>query len=323
MNRILKTIRLLANNLSDRPLGIDVTMDAQTPEGIAYDLYQPARAAAATVIVVYGLDLAGETDSRLVRFASACASAGLRAAVPHLAGLKSYCFSQDDIQAIAGLAESLHRRFSSPIGVIGFSAGGSYALLAAGRGLEWIDPIVLFSPYYSLDGTPPIRRPKDKAQLVTDSDWDYYLWCQFIGAFRSLDRSDFSAAERAEVIEMLGEFCNAGLERKRQVYQKLLASRPPYEISESLFAGQDLSPFSLAGKLGQVRGRVFLLHDPNDDMIPPEHSRCILAELEQRGPPAVQDLLVTNLISHVMPAYHFHPSEGIKVIRMLSHLFPR
>jgi hypothetical protein len=81
--------------------------------------------------------------------------------------------------------------------------------------------------------------------------------------------------------------------------------------------------FSLSGKLNQVKSRVFIFHDPDDYIIPPEHSKFILAELQHREKPAIQELLVTSLISHVTPQYSFRLIEGIQAIRMLSNLFPR
>ena len=324
MDRFLRTIRLLINNLSNQSLAGQKTLNAKTPSGIVYNLYEPAQAAVATYILVYGLDLAGEKDARLVRFASACASAGLRAIVPNLAGLKSYCFSLDDLQSIADLAGYLHQCFNSRIGVIGFSAGGSYALsVAADKQMDWIDPLLLFSPYYSLDGIPPIRKPETKGHLETERDWDHFIWCQLVFAFRCLDRSDFSQAERDELIGFLADYCNLSPERKLANYQRLFKDRLPVDITENVFAGQDLSAFSLRGKLGQVKGKVFIFHDPDDYLIPPEHSRYILAELQQRGEPDAQGLLVTNLISHVTPQYGLHLVESIQAIRMLSNLFPR
>lgn len=324
MDRYLRTIRLLVNNLSDKPLYKQKTLTTNTPSGVVYNLYEPARAAVATYILIYGLDLAGEKDTRLIHFASACASVGLRSVTPDLPGLKSYCFSGKDLQAIADLAFYLHQCYNSPIGVIGFSAGGSYALsMAADQALDWIDPFLLFSPYYSLDGIPPILKPKEKELLVTERDWDFFIWSQLIFAYRHLDRSDFSQAERAELMAMLAEYCDTGPERKHTVYEKLFKDRPDYGLTNAIFTGQNLSTFSLCGKLGRVKGRVFILHDPDDDIIPPEHSEHILAELQQREQPAVQDLLVTRLISHVNPQYRFHPAEGIKAIRLISNLFPR
>jgi len=324
MDRLLRTIRLLVNNLPSQSLAGQKALNARTPSGIVYDLYDPTQFAVATYILVYGLDLAGEKDARMVRFASACASVGLRAIVPDLAGLKSYCFSLADLQTIADLASYIHLRFNSPIGMIGFSAGGSYALsVAADPEMDWMDPLLLFSPYYSLDGIPPIRKPEVRGRLVTERDWDHFIWCQLVYAFRHLDGSDFSQAERTELINMLAEYCNLSPGRKLALYKSLFKDRSPYDITDNIFAGQNLSAFSLSGKLGGVKGRVFIIHDPDDYLISPDHSKYILTELQQREPPATQSLLITNLISHVTPQYGFRLAEGMQAIRMLSNLFPR
>ena len=66
MNRLLRTIRLLVNNLSNESLAGQKAINAKTPSGVVYDLYEPAQAAVATHILIYGLDLAGEKDARRI-----------------------------------------------------------------------------------------------------------------------------------------------------------------------------------------------------------------------------------------------------------------
>lgn len=324
LDRVLRTVHLLVNNFSNQPGSIQKITSDRTPAGAIYDLYEPPHTAVSTYILIYGLDLAGEKDPRMVRFASACSSAGLRAAVPDLAGLKSYCFSIVDLQIIAELADHLHQRFNSPIGMIGFSAGGSYALsVAAEKQVDWIDPLLLFSPYYSLDGVPPIQKSFVTGYPVTERDWDHFIWCQLVFNFRNLDQTDFTQVERAELIDLLTEYCSASQERKLAFFQKVFKDRPTHDINDNILAGEDLSAFTLRGKLDRVKGRVFIFHDPDDYFIPPEHSRYILAELQKRQQPAAQSLLITNLISHVTPKYRFRLSESLQAVRMLNNLFPR
>ncbi len=324
MGRLLRTISLLANNLSDHPYGRQKANFCKTPSGNAYDLYEPNHSTAATYLLVYGLDLAGEKDTRLVRFANACASAGLRAVAPELAGLKSYSFCLDDLKTIADLVEHLHQRYKTPIGLIGFSAGGSYALsVAAAHSMEWLDPLLLFSPYYSLDGIPPIRKPAKKERLTTERDWDHFIWCQLVLAYRRLGITNFTEAEQVELIDTLKGYCNLKAESKLAAYQKLFKNRPSFDTNENIFMGQDLKAFALSGKLNRVKSRVYIFHDPDDYLIPPEHSKFILAELQQRPKPATQALLVTSLISHVSPKYGLRLTESIQAIRMLANLFPR
>ncbi len=324
MDRILKTIRLLVNNAPRQLDSLQPVLNSSTPSGIVYDLYEPVQACVATYLLVYGLDMAGEKDARLVRFAHACASVGLRAVVPDLTGLKSYRFCLEDLKTIADLTETLHQRYNAPIGMIGWSTGGSYALLvAATYQVGWIDPLLLFCPYYSLDGIPPIREPEEQGSLRTERDWDHYIWCQLVLAFQHLENSDFTQDERTELIDTLKEYCNLKPKHKLAAYQKLLKNRPPFDTKNNIFLGQDLKMFSLSGKLNHVKSRVYIFHDPDDYIIPPEHSKFILAELQQREKPAIQELLVTGMISHVTPQYSLHLIEGTQAIRMLGNLFPR
>lgn len=100
----------------------------------------------------------------------------------------------------------------------------------------------------------------------------------------------------------------------------MLKGRPFCDERDDILADQDLRAFSLRGKLRQVNGRVFIFHDPDDYVIPPQHSVNILAELSARGNPAAQKLLITRLVSHVTPKYRFRLREVVQAIQILSNL---
>jgi pimeloyl-ACP methyl ester carboxylesterase len=298
---------------------------AATPAGTAFDIYEPAGVPAGSYLLIYGLDLAGEKDPRLVRFAYACGAAGLRSAIPALPGLKSYRFDPGDLEALADLVNHLRQRTACPIGMIGFSAGGSIALLAAcdERIAGWVDPLLLFSPYYSLDDLWITHNESPPWQPASPRDWEHYIWTQLVLAYLSAGRSGFSPEEREGLFDMLSRYCNEPIECKLDFYRRVLQGRPIPGLKDITVEPEILERFALRGKLNRVKGRVIILHDPADYLIPPEHSHMIHAELQQRGMAGSQRLLVTPLISHVTPHYAFRWREMIEIIDMFGELFTR
>lgn len=104
-----------------------VQVDRTEVGGVAGDLYSPGRDAP-TLLLVPGATREGRSDPRVVQVATALARANRRVFVPEL-HLYDRKIRKDDIERIGratvGLAED------GPIGVVAFSYGGSFSLIAA------------------------------------------------------------------------------------------------------------------------------------------------------------------------------------------------
>lgn len=115
------------------PLGGSVVReDVRIPAGVrplAADLYRPARARGA-VVLVHGLSSAGRRHPELTRLADLLARHGLVALVPHFEGLAAFRLSGREVGEVAAAVRSL-RGTGARLGLVGFSFGAGPALLAA------------------------------------------------------------------------------------------------------------------------------------------------------------------------------------------------
>ena len=116
--------------------------------GVDGDLYSPGPDAPA-ILFVPGAARLGTEDPRVVRAATAMAEAGRRVFVPEL-HLYDRTFREDDIDRIARAAVALAGE--GTIGVVGFSYGGSFSLLAAQdpEVREHLNFVAVFGAYFDL-----------------------------------------------------------------------------------------------------------------------------------------------------------------------------
>ena len=104
-----------------------VEKNVRAANGWRVDRYRPKKPSGAFLVLLHGWTLRGKDDLRLQAFARSLAIAGVECCVPNLPGLAMLTFDTGDV---LGLRALLGECPSRP-GIIGFSLGGSYALLAA------------------------------------------------------------------------------------------------------------------------------------------------------------------------------------------------
>ena len=104
-----------------------------TPEGpIRARLYTPTRHPnAPALIVLHGVHYLGMNEPRLMSFAAAMASCGLRVLTPELPGIKDYHVDSNSIRVIGDTTRWLATRTGDPVGVMGLSFSGGLSLVAA------------------------------------------------------------------------------------------------------------------------------------------------------------------------------------------------
>ena len=295
-----------------------------TAQGAEYDLYEPTGGVRSTVIVVQGLVILGERDPRMINFARALASGGVRAAAIHLPALSECRFAASDLSALVDLAQSLYAESQQPLGLVAFSFGAGMALAAATDpgAKDLLDPLLLFGPYYSLSELWDEIGKNFKTVPKTKAQWDDHIWLRMLIAYRDRERLDFSAKERAELTDLLGRYCSEpSLERKRRFYEKTIKPREPLVLNREGLDPEVLDWLSPQGKLAAIGGRVLLLHDPNDPYVSPEHSRQILRELGGRKNFGRHRLLITPLLSHVLANFTWKIFEVFPLLGIVGELF--
>jgi pimeloyl-ACP methyl ester carboxylesterase len=137
---------------SVRPLSAAIEMREEVVDGVAGHRYSPGWSAPA-VLLVPGATRAGLGDGRVERAARALAGAGRSVFVPDLE-LYQRRFSRSDIDRLVRATRGLAARSGRPVSILGFSYGGSLALVAAAEpGMaEVVEQVAVFGAYHSLVG---------------------------------------------------------------------------------------------------------------------------------------------------------------------------
>ena len=267
-----------------------------TENGTTYDLYEPAGRSRQTFILLYGLDMAGEQDARLIRLARAFVGSGFRVAIPSLPGLKSLSFDRGDKRAVADLVTHLHEKHG-----------------------DQIDPLLLFGPYYSLSDLWTTWQACDTPASNRAKDWDCFLWTQMVSAFRNRDSLGLPSAEERELVDLLQNYCTGtSLRRKREFHERVLQSRNIQSRKDAPPDQRTLEDLSPQGHMHHVTSRVLILHDSTDRLISPDHSQRILAELRE---PDATTLLITPVMSHVSPSSAWRVFDVFRIVRLVGEIF--
>jgi len=86
---------------------------------------------APAMVIFHGVHHLGIDEPRLMGFAAAMASCGLRVLTPELPDIKDYRVSQDSVTTIGGSVKWFAAQSGGPVGVMGLSFAGGLALVAA------------------------------------------------------------------------------------------------------------------------------------------------------------------------------------------------
>ena len=141
-------------------------------------------------------------------------------------------------------------------------------------------------------------------------------------AYRRIDALNFTEAEKAELRDVLANYCfERSLRRKEEVYRRLIAPHGFLDLRDESVDSVTLQKLSPAGQMNSLQASIFIIHDPHDPLFPPEQSRLLLAELARRGVAYTQRLVVTPLLSHVNPRAVLRFGDLTAVLDAFGSLF--
>ena len=83
------------------------------------------------MVIFHGVHHLGIDEPRLMGFAAAMASCGIRVLTPELPGIKDYHVSEDSVRTIGESVKWFAAQTGGPVGVMGLSFAGGLALVAA------------------------------------------------------------------------------------------------------------------------------------------------------------------------------------------------
>jgi len=304
----------IIRTIGTEPIRVE-DMQFQTEAGLVRGrLYLPERHANAPgLVVLHGVHHLGIDEPRLVGFARAMASCGLRVLTPQLPGIADYHVDLGSIEVIGESARWFAEWTGSPVGVLGLSFSGGLALVAASEPVyrPHVKFILAVGSQYAMDhvadyyltgrearpdGTVEWLKPHDYGPLVLEYEHlEDFVPASDEAAIRpvlrehlyenpsaeALAEKKLDARQRAEVAELM--------DSSSMATRAMLAASDARHLAEM----KELSP---EGKLRIMKTPVYLLHGQADNIIPAAETQWMAKELPKG---TLQEELISPVLSHV------------------------
>jgi dienelactone hydrolase len=286
-----------------------------TPEGsIRARLYTPVKHPnAPALIVLHGVHHLGMDEPRLISFATAMASCGLRVLTPELPNIKDYRVDSASIRVIGDATRWFADRTGGPVGVMGLSFSGGLSLLAAANpdfhsAFKFVFAVGsqgsmarVFS-YYS---TNTDLRPDGTTETLTAHEYgplvlEYGYLEDFVAA---QDFAPIRAVLKAHLYEdkaMEAEALKKLTPAQTLIAMHLMDATSP-ETRANLARAQahhtaEMEGLSPGPRLRTLTTPVYLLHGAADNIIPSAETLWMASELEHQH---LQAALVSPVLSHL------------------------
>jgi pimeloyl-ACP methyl ester carboxylesterase len=306
---------------TDRPAGLREQLE-KTSSGAGYDLYLPAGEPRAAVVAVHGVTAQGARDARLIHFARSLARAQVACAVPTLPGLSGCRWEAADLDVLEKVALALEVAVGQRPGLVGFSYGGSYCLVAAGRTdlAPRIRFVLTFGAYCSLEEVFAGYLEQERLEPESERDWDDRIYLHLVLAAQLEEALSLPAELRHRVHDLLHRYCDrATAEEKRRFFDHELRSLDLVSTAIASLDRPTLRALSPAGQLAGLRCPVSLIHDQHDSVVPPAQAEKLREELRV-GSNVLTRLLITPLLSHVDLGALLHPGRVARLVAALAPL---
>ncbi|MCV0404215.1 MAG: hypothetical protein K5924_11025 [Chloroflexi bacterium] len=353
----IQTAVLLPNLLDAGPKPLSVFSEAPVRSSVPYraaepgadpdlaELWLPAWASperpAGAMLLVFGVNNLGRNHPAIERVADGLARTGVAVLVPDSQTLLKGRLEVGEIDGVVRAFQLLAARPEvdrERLGIVGFSVGGSLALLAAGdpriaEQVRWVNAFGAFAEassylaavsahaYRSADGTEVPWTPTPLAREV-------YLrfmldQVQDRGDRRRLDGAfgpDVLAGTRPPPDPEIRSDLDS---RSARVVHDLLTA-PTLERAEGFI--RDLPPSSLAfidaispvRHLGGVRAEIHLMHETQDHHVPFVESRALAAALD--GDARLAAHTEFRLFDHVQPDDLDLIAAAPELVKLLLHV---
>lgn len=315
--------RLAHSAIPSQPDPLVYEGEGCTPSGTEFDIYQHYHKNLAVWILVHGVTLNGRRDQRLIHFARTLAHFGNICIVPTLQGLASCRWELRDPDELAQIVALVSQKYQQPLGLIGVSFGGSYALLVANRLhlSEHIQHVITFSAYHDLEYVFQDYITGLKKEPQSDDEWNDAIYRQLVFLYGQPDRFGFSPNVWLQMESLLRRYCwEAPLAEKRRFYSQYVQHLKLSEIVKRSLQPGVLKRLSPAGKVNRITCAVTLIHDRHDQLIPPVHSERIFLELQTLPGNQQYQLVLTSLLSHVSASHLLNIPDILRFARALSPL---
>jgi pimeloyl-ACP methyl ester carboxylesterase len=269
---------------------------------------------APAVVVLHGVHHLGIDEPRMIAFASAMASCGIRVLTPELPDIKDYHVGANSIATIGDSAAWLSQQSNGrPAGVMGLSFSGGLALLATAdpiwqQHIKFVvaigsqDEMSRVAAFYRTgtdllpDGSEETLTPHEYGALVLEyEDLEDFAPQRDLAPIRAVLRAHLYEDRAAE---------DAALARlnpaQRAQAAQLMDTTSPL-TRQRLAAAEarhihDMASVSPHGHLDHLTTPVYLLHGAADNIIPSAETQWMEAELPSE---TLKAALISPVLSHL------------------------
>jgi pimeloyl-ACP methyl ester carboxylesterase len=327
-------------NFSAHPIE-EVLTEVPTPSGpIRARMYVPKnnkeenRPNAPGLVLVHGVHHLGIDEPRLVAFARALSSSGIRVLTPELLSLADYQVDRSSVDLIGYSACALSAQLGQKVGVLGLSFAGGLSLLAAAdpRFAPCIRFVVSIGAHDDLERVSQflisntIEQPDGTSLRMTAHEYGaLILIYSHLGEF--FPPADVPAAretlrlllwEKVDESRKQAERLSPSSRQKMKLLYNHQVEPLTGELRQSIARHRvEMAPVSPHGNLGALQVPVLLLHGAADNVIPPSE----LLWLQRDVPPkALKSALISPAISHVALGGEPSVADRWKVVHFMAQI---
>lgn len=294
---------------------------SRTPSGTVFDIYRHRKRKRGTWVLVPGITVNGRKDSRLTNFAHILAGSGVTCAVPTLKGLAACRWETGDLAALVEVVLTVSGNNGGPVGLIGFSFGGSYCLVAAGRkeAAGHVHRVISFGAYHSMTQLFDEYEEMLDREPRSAGEWENILYCRLALLYGYPDTSPLPPGVRQEMESLLRRYCtDASPQEKQRFYHRYLEELDLSGVIQQAKEPAKSRELSPAGNMDGLICPVTLIHDRSDTVPPPVHAERLFSELQGLPNPQRHCLVITSLLSHVSPARILNIRDAIRFTRAMA-----
>jgi dienelactone hydrolase len=286
-----------------------------TPEGpIRARLYTPSKhPSAPALIVLHGVHHLGMDEPRLIAFATAMSSCGLRVLTPELPNIKDYRVDSTSVRVIGDTTRWFASRTGGPVGVMGLSFSGGLSLVAASNpafhdAFKFVFAVgsqgsmARVFRFYSTntdlrpDGTTEHLTAHEYGPLVLEYDYlETLVPPADLAPIRAVLRAHLYEDKTAEA-EALKHLTPA---QTLEALHLMDVTSPETQAALARARAQhadEMDSLSPGPRLRTLTTPVYLLHGAADNIIPSAETLWMASELQHQH---LQAALVSPVLSHL------------------------
>ncbi len=333
----------LLQHLVTEPVAVQDLSIATSDGSVRARLYIPVRHPdAPALVLIHGVHHLGIDEPRLIAFARALSSCGVRVLTPELPDLKDYRIDPNSVRTIGQSVQWFARSTGHPVGVMGLSFAGGLSLVADADprfhpAFKFVfavgsqNSMARIATYYRTgkdprpDGSVDSLPAHEYGPLVLEYDHlEDFLPPRDLRLVREALRAHLYEDSKTEAAA-IGHLSNS----QQGEYSRLLATNSPetrhlIELSSSKHLAE-MKQLSPAGHLAHLATPVYLLHGSGDNIIPSAESLWMAQDL---APEDLQAVLVSPILSHL--DLHSGSNPGLRSMLLdlrerwhLVHFFAR